>query len=219
MRHGRTDIPAVARRNLEADPERLRAGPGAVLHEITDLTVDGYLATVGAITIDIDQIEEQVFGGDGGDHSERIYKLKREVLEFRRAVSPLVEPLDRLAAHRHISFGDDIWLLFRDVHDHAVRAAEEIDQFNAMLTDVLQAQLAQVGVRQNAVAMRQNEDMRKISAWAAIGLVPTVLAGVFGMNFDTMPAVHWRYGFFALLGVGLIACVSLYTTFRRNGWL
>lgn len=219
VRHGRTDIPATARRRLEADPARLAAGPGAVLHEIMDLAVDDYLSAAVSIEVDIDEIEEQVFGGDRADHSERIYKLKREVLEFRRAATPIVTPLHQLAEQHHFRLDEDVRLRFRDVHDHALRASEAIEQFNALLTDVLQAELAQVSVRQNEVSARQNEDMRKISAWAAIGLVPTALAGIYGMNFDNMPELHWHYGYFMLLGTIVATCVGLYAMFRHNGWL
>lgn len=220
VRHGRSDIPAQARAILEADPERLAGGPGAVLHQITDLAVDEYLSAMEAIEVDIDEIEAQVFGGDQTDHSKRIYKLKREVLEFRRAATPLVAPLYALSQDAH-RFGltEDHQLLFGDVHDHALRAAESIESFNDLLTDVLQAELAQVSVRQSEVASRQNEDMRKISAWAAIGLVPTAFAGIYGMNFDNMPELHWRYGYFALLALIVGTCFGLYLMFRKNGWL
>ena len=105
------------------------------------------------------------------------------------------------------------------MHDHLLRAADAIDGFDRLLTDVVQANLARVGVRQNAIAVRQNEDMRRISAWAAIALVPTANAGIYGMNFDNMPELRWEYGYFAIIGVIATACVVLHRLFRRNGWL
>ncbi len=219
VRHGNTDVPTQARAALEADPHRMAPGRGAVLHELLDRTVDQYLEVIEAIEVDVDEIEELVFGGDEADHSKRIYKLKREVLEFRRAAAPLVTALQELVEKPHPGLSEDHRLLFRDVLDHALRVTDSIESSNAVLTDVLQAELAQVSVRQNAVASQQNADMRKISAWAAIGLVPTALAGIYGMNFDNMPELHWHYGYFILLGVMATVCVGLYGMFRRNRWL
>ncbi len=219
VRHGQSAIPAGARRLLEAKPGKLAGGPGAVLHQILDMVVDDYLEVVDAVEVDIDEIEAQVFDGSAHDHSKRIYLLKREVLEFRRAVAPLVGPLAQLAKHDLIGLDAGERMHFRDVHDHALRAAESIESYDSLLTGVLQAHLAQVSVAQNATTARQNEDMRKISAWAAIGLVPTAIAGVYGMNFDTMPELHWRYGYFAVIGLILTSCTALYVMFRRNDWL
>jgi magnesium transporter len=219
VRHGGTDVPSRARHDLEADPALLVHGPASVLHRVLDLVVDDYLDVVDAIEVDVDEIEEQVFSGAGGEHSKRIYKLKREVLDFRRAVVPLVHPLQRLVAGEVPWMGADALPYFRDVQDHLLRAADAIERYDGLLSDVLQADLAQVTVEQNRVAVRQNEDMRKISAWAAIALVPTAIAGIYGMNFDTMPELHWRYGYFAVLAVIAVACVGLHALFRRNHWL
>ncbi len=219
VRHGGTEIPARVRRDLESDPELLAHGPGAVLYRALDLVVDDYLDVVDSIEVDIDDIEEQVFGGAPGDHAERIYKLKREVLEFRRAVVPLVHPLERLVEGEVPAVSVKAYPYFRDVHDHLLRAADAIEGYDNLLSNVLQADLAQVTVQQNRVAVRQNEDMRKISAWAAIALVPTAIAGIYGMNFDNMPELHTRYGYFVVLAVILGACLGLHALFRRNHWL
>ena len=160
-----------------------------------------------------------MFGGDEEDHAQRIYKLKREVLEFRRAVAPLDRPLQALSETELPHVPESLRPFFRDVHDHAVRAAERVEGHDRLLTDVLSADLAQVSVRQNRTAVRQNEDMRKISAWAAIALVPTAIAGIYGMNFETMPELGWRYGYPAVLGVIVAVCLVLARLFRRNGWL
>ncbi|GIG29740.1 magnesium and cobalt transport protein CorA [Cellulomonas marina] len=194
-------------------------GPATVLYRVADRIVDGYEDVVAALEVDVDEIEEAVFGPDGEDRSARIYALKKEVAEFRRAVLPLVRPLERLADAEvpHVPDAARPW--FRDVHDHLLRAVEALEVVDRQLTDVLQANSARVSSRQSRVALRQNEDMRKISAWAAIALVPTAIAGIYGMNFEHMPELTWRYGYPAVLLVILGACLFLHRAFRRNGWL
>ena len=159
------------------------------------------------INEDVDEIESQVFDSTtAADHSERIYKLKREIAQFRRAVLPLSTPLQRLAEGRVPGIKTSQRApYFRDVHDHVLRAADAIEGHDRLLSDVLQADLARVtarqsemAVRQNETAVRQNEDMRKISAWAAIALLPTAVAGIYGMNFDNMPELHWKSGYFLM---------------------
>lgn len=220
VRHGDTTIPAQVRAALEDDPEMLLHGPPAVLHGILDRAVDQYLDVTRSIDEDLDEIEDQVFGDDPGhDHAERIYKLKREVQQFRRAVVPLVGPLTRLAEEEVPCIPSYARPYFRDVQDHALRAADLIEAADALLTNVMQADLAQVTVEQNRVTVQQNSDMRKISAWAAIALVPTAIAGLYGMNFDYLPAMHSPFGFWIVLaGIGGI-CVVLHRAFRRNRWL
>ncbi len=220
VRHGESDVLTAVRRELDAaGPELLGLGPSAVLYRAADRIVDGYEDVVDDINVDVEDIEGQVFGGDDIDHAQRIYKLKREVLEFRRAVVPLTNPMHRLAEGNVPNIAPSTAPYFRDVHDHVLRAADAIEGHDRMLTDVLTADLAQVSVRQNRTSVRQNEDMRKISAWAAIALVPTAIAGIYGQNFDNMPELHWYYGYYMALGVMVSACTVLYVLFRRNGWL
>lgn len=219
VRHGNSDVPHAVRGELESNTAVLAHGPAGVLYRALDLAVDGYLEVVEAIGVDIDEIEDQVFGGEGGEHAERIYKLKSEVLEFRRAVVPLAAPLQRLVAGEVPWVGEAAQPYFRDVHDHVLRAADAIEGYDNLLTNVLQANLAQVTVEQSRVAVRQNEDMRKISAWAAMALVPTAIAGVYGMNFDYMPELRTRYGYFVVLAVIAGVCTGLHALFRRNDWL
>ena len=244
VRHGDSDVLRRVRAEVDADghPDgsaTAALGPMGVLYRAADLVVDGYEEAITFINEDVDEIEIEVFrpesdGRDGGGHdrgddsasAERIYKLKREVAEFRRAVVPLAGPLERLSEGRVGGVDPALAQYFRDVHDHVLRAAEAIDGHDRLLSDVLQAELARAGarqsriaLRQNEIAVRQNEDMRKISAWAAIGLVPTAIAGIYGMNFDNMPELHWRYGYFGVVAVIAGACFGLYRTFRRNGWL
>jgi magnesium transporter len=141
------------------------------------------------------------------------------VAEFRRAVDPLAAALAQLAAGDVEQIAADSGPYFRDVHDHALRVADGLEGLDRLLSDVLQANTARITVGQSKIALRQNEDVRKISAWAAIALVPTAIAGVYGMNFDNMPELHWKYGYFIVLALILGSCGLLYRLFRRNGWL
>jgi len=228
VQHGDCDVLERVRARLEGpDGPATPLGPTALLYLAADLVVDDYENAVAGIDQDVDEIESLVFAPDETeDHAERIYKLKREVAEFRRAVLPLAGPLLRLADGEVPVVHPDASPYFRDVHDHLLRAADSIEGHDRLLSDVLQANLARVGVRQSEISLRQteisvrqNEDMRRISAWAAIGLVPTAVAGIYGMNFDNIPELHWHYGYFVALGLISLLCVGLHRLFHRNGWL
>jgi len=226
VRHGQSTILRQVRMELDSgqlangrfDPTELH-GPTAVLYRAADLMVDQYAQVMASIDEDLAEIEGMVFGAQEGDFAERIYKLKREVLDFRRAVAPLTEPVQLLADGDVPGVDPKSAQYFRDVHDHLLRATDGIESQDRLLSDVLQANVARVSVRQSAVAVRQNEDMRKISAWAAIALVPTAIAGIYGMNFDNMPELRWKYGYFLVLGLIATVCLTLYRLFKRNGWL
>lgn len=212
VRHGPSAGLGAVRTRLEGDAELLRAGPGAVLYAIIDQVVDDYAPVLSGLEIDIDEVEEAVFSPSVPSVAERIYKLKREVLEFYRNTSMLLEPLDRLS-RRHVPNVDPaLQHYFRDVHDHLVRMVAQLQGYRELLTSILEANLAQIGVR-------QNEDMRKISSWVAIVAAPTLIAGIYGMNFAYMPELEWRYGYPMALGLIAIICISLYRLFRRSGWL
>jgi magnesium transporter len=161
---------------------------------------------------DIREIEGEVFSHSRSNQAERIYKLKREVLELHDAVAPLVNPVDRLARGHHEHVHEEVRAYFRDVHDHLLRTVAEVESFRDLLTSVLAANLTQVSVR-------QNEDVRRISAWAAIIAIPTMIAGIYGMNFRNMPELDSTYGYPVVLAVIVAACASLYTYFWRIGWL
>ncbi|UUN28484.1 magnesium and cobalt transport protein CorA [Streptomyces sp. FIT100] len=218
IRHGRHGSLGPLREALETAPEQLAKGPSSVLHAVADFVVDEYVAVADAVQDDIEAVETAVFseqagrGAAGRSEAGRIYQLKRELLEFKRALSPLSRPLDALATQPTTLIAQDIRPYFRDVSDHLARAAEQINGFDSLLDSILQAHLAQMTVA-------QNEDMRKITAWAAIVAVPTMVCGVYGMNFDYIPELRWTYGYPLVLGVIAVACFLLHRGFRRNGWL
>lgn len=220
VRHGDTDVLRRVRAELDRDaPGFPDFGAASVLYRVADLVVDEYERAAALIDVDVDDIESQVFGPGEDDHSERIYNLKREVAEFRRAVAPLAHAVDAMVQGRVPHVPEAARGHFRDVLDHATRATERVETHDRLLTDILQANVARVTVGQSNIALRQNEDVRKISAWAAIALVPTAVAGVYGMNFDHMPELRWEYGYPAVLTVIVTACTALHRIFRRNGWL
>ncbi|WP_404348101.1 magnesium/cobalt transporter CorA [Phycicoccus jejuensis] len=200
------------RAHLEADPELLRAGPLAVLHGVLDRVVDGYVEIDAEVQTDLDEIETAVFS-DARTDTAVIYRLKREVLEFRRAVLPLAEPLKMLhhSPRSPVPEGE-LRLQLRDVSDHLQSVLDHVESYDDLLSGILSAHLAQVSVQ-------QNDDMRRISAWVAIAALPTMIAGIYGMNFDNMPELRWHYGYFAVLGVMALGCTTLFRLFKRAGWL
>ncbi|WP_141204410.1 magnesium and cobalt transport protein CorA [Streptomyces griseorubiginosus] len=213
VRHGSHGSLGPLREELEADPAQLAKGPAAVLHAIADHVVDDYLSVTDAVQSDIDLVETAVFSESGARVDPgRVYQLKRELLELKRAVAPLGRPLEELSTRPIQVIAPEIQAYFRDVSDHLLRAKEQIAAFDELLNSILQAHLAQVTVA-------QNEDMRKITAWAAVIAVPTMVCGVYGMNFDHMPELHWKFGYPLVMGVIAAACGVLYRGFRRNGWL
>ncbi|WP_327182442.1 magnesium and cobalt transport protein CorA [Streptomyces sp. NBC_01334] len=213
VRHGRHGSLGPLREELESDTAQLAKGPSAVLHAVADHVVDDYLNVIDSVQEDIDKVETDVFAANGARADPgRIYQLKRELLELKRAVVPLGRPLLDLADRPVRVIDPEIQAYFRDVSDHLLRATEQIAAFDELLNSILQAHLAQVTVA-------QNEDMRKITAWAAVIAVPTMVCGVYGMNFDHMPELHWRFGYPLVIGVISVACWVLYRGFRRNGWL
>jgi magnesium transporter len=212
VRHGPASGLGHVRSSLESRPDLLELGPSAVLYAVADHVVDDYGAVIAGVADDVDDVESQVFSGGRQRVGERVYKLKREMVEFRRAVQPLLEPLDLLADGRIGPIDPRTAEHFRDVEDHAARAADAIEAYNELLSSVLQANLAQV-------SLRQNDDMRKITAYAAILAVNTTIAGIYGMNFQHMPELHWRLGYPLALVLMLLLSVALYRAFRRNRWL
>lgn len=221
IRRGETMPLAGVRHTLEEEPDRLAHGPMAALYAILDHVVDQYVRVDAEVQLDLEQIESAVFADDNVDSSV-IYRLKREVLEFRRATLPLAGPLQMLYSSPSSPVADEeLQLFFRDVSDHLHGVIDHVDSYDRLLTDILSAHLSSVGVR-------QNNDMRKISAWVAMAAVPTMIAGIYGMNFDFMPELQasinvggseFKYGYFVALAVMAGTCVFLYRAFRRSGWL
>jgi magnesium transporter len=212
VRHGEASSLKPVREALEADPAHLRRGPGAVLHAILDRVVDDYQPAIEGLETDIEEVEEQLFTDQRSHPTERIYRLQREVLQFRKASAPLVEPIAKLAAGQYGQIHPEIHDYFRDVNDHLIRARDQLDAMRDLLAGSLQANLAQVGVR-------QNEDMRRISAWVAIIAVPTAIAGIYGMNFEHMPELKWELGYPGAVLLMAVICLTLYRYFKRVGWL
>ncbi|MEU5822392.1 magnesium/cobalt transporter CorA [Streptomyces sp. NPDC047803] len=216
VRHGEGAPLAAVRRRLEADPEVLKHGPTAVLYAVSDAIVDHYIDVAGELQVDLEELETQVFAPSGTDDSKntaaRIYTFKRQVLEFRRATVPLSAPMARLASAGVPFVQEHAQPFFRDVQDHLTRANEQVEGLDRLLSDILSAHLAQMGVR-------QNDDMRKISAWAAMAAVPTMVAGIYGMNFEHMPELRWVGAYPVVLLLMAGAVVGLYRQFKRRGWL
>jgi magnesium transporter len=212
VRHGEPSPLDGVRRALEGDPKVLAHGPSAVLHAIVDRVVDDYGPAIEGLEGDVVEVEEQVFTAGPGNPAERIYRLKREVLAFLRATVPLIDPVERLSRGQYGHVHPEVQTYFRDVNDHLARARDQLEGINDLLTSVLQANLTQVGVR-------QNEDMRKISAWVALAAVPTMIAGIYGMNFEHMPELDWSFGYPAALLVMATICSTLFWRFKKAGWL
>ncbi|SIN26656.1 magnesium transporter [Micromonospora cremea] len=212
VRHGDASRLSPVRADLETKQELLLQGPWSVAYAITDRVVDLYLEVAEQIEDDLDVLEAEVFDRNGHGRIQRIYQMKRELVEFKRAVVPLQRPLMTLTSQVNREVPKEIRRYFRDVQDHLSRTVEQVNSYDDLLNSILQARLAQVTVD-------QNNDMRKIAAWAAIAAVWTSIAGVEGMNFDNMPELNMTYGYPTVLALMLGVSLALYRWFRRNGWL
>ncbi len=212
VRQGRAGDLADIRARAEERPDLLRHGPGAVLYAIIDQIVDEYAPVVVGVDEDIQQVETDVFSPDRNASVQRIYLLKREVLQFHMAISSLTEPLEHLARGPIGPLPEGLGHYFRDVRDHLLRVIARVDAQRDLLTNILAANLT-------LVSLQQNQDMRKISAWVAIAAVPTAVAGIYGMNFTYMPELDWIFGYPLILSAIAIACLLIYRRFKRIGWL
>ncbi|GAA2907247.1 MULTISPECIES: magnesium/cobalt transporter CorA [Streptomyces] len=220
VRHGEGAPLKAVRHRLEQEPELLGNGPTSVLYAIADATVDHYLDVAFELQADLEGLETEVFSPDDGGSrhtASRIYDFKRQVLEFRRATGPLALPMSRLAGTAQsgvtVPFVDDrARPFFRDVSDHLTRVNESVENLDRLVSDILSAHLAQMSVR-------QNDDMRKISAWAAMAAIPTMVAGIYGMNFDHMPELRWEWSYPVLIAVMAVLEVLVFRLFKRRGWL
>ncbi|SDY70026.1 magnesium transporter [Modestobacter sp. DSM 44400] len=212
VRHGEHGGLKDLRASLENQPDLLCRGPAAVLYAVADLVVDHFVEVASAVEEDVDELEVSVFSPERTDDIGRIYQLKRELMQLRRAVSPLDIPLNTLAERQVDIVPDEMRSYFRDVQDHSLRVRDQIASLDELLTSILQSSLART-------SLADNEDMRKISAWAGIIAVPTAIAGIYGMNFEHMPELKTTWGYPVVLLVMLLACTLLYRGFKRSDWL
>ncbi|MFG2873391.1 magnesium and cobalt transport protein CorA [Streptomyces sp. NPDC048338] len=226
VRHAEAPDLSAVRRRMEDNPALLALGPEAVLYAILDAVVDGYAPVVAGVQNDIDEIETEVFGGDPAV-SRRIYELSREMVEFQRATRPLVGMLHGLmAGFAKYGTDEELQRYLRDVADHVTHTSERVDGFRQALTEILTVNATLVTQQQNAemralaeAGFEQNEEIKKISAWAAILFAPTLVGTIYGMNFDNMPELHWAGGYPFAVVLMAVVCVSLYVIFKKKDWL
>ncbi|MFI9773450.1 magnesium and cobalt transport protein CorA [Streptomyces sp. NPDC051956] len=226
VRHGAAPDLSGVRRRMEDSPELLKLGPEAVLYAILDAVVDGYAPVVAGVQTDIDEIETEVFSG-APEVSRRIYELSREMVEFQRATRPLVGMLHALmAGFAKYGTDEELQRYLRDVADHVTHTSERVDGFRQALADILTVNATQVTQQQNAemralaeAGFEQNEEIKKISSWAAILFAPTLVGTIYGMNFENMPELGWGFGYPLAIGLMGIVCASLYVIFKRRDWL
>jgi magnesium transporter len=212
VRHGQPSELTGVRKSLEEKPELLAQGPSVALHAIVDRVVDGYFPVLDGLDNDISEVEEEVFSEVAHNPVQRIYMLKREVLGMHRAALPLLTPMETLADRKVPMLHESVGEYFRNVHDHLLRVKDQIETFNDLLSSVLEANLTRVQVK-------QNDDMRRMAAYAAIFAASTVIAGIYGMNFDHMPELGWGFGYPFALGLMVAVSGGLVAYFRRKGWL
>jgi magnesium transporter len=211
VRYGETNELQEVRRSLEGRPDLLRKGPYAVLYAIMDRTVDDYVPVVDGLANDIDEIEVEVFESQP-DVSRRIYELSREVIRFHQATQPLARTLESLTQEETSDIDPEVRRYLRDVQDRVLRVTDQAQGFRELLQNILSVNLTLASVN-------QNDQVKKISAWAAILIVPTLITGIYGMNFDFMPELHWAYGYPVALLLMLTISLILYWGFKRRGWL
>ena len=219
VRHGASPDLKAVRRRLEGEPAMLARGPEAVLYAIVDAVVDEYAPVVAGLENDIDEIESQVFSM-GTEASRRIYDLSREVADFQRAVRPLRQVLHALTqGFTKYRVDEELQTYLRDVADHLTEIAERVERHRGALRDILTVNATLVAQRQNEEAKAQNDEIKKISSWAAILFAPTVIGGIYGMNFDDMPELHWAFGYPFALGLMVLTSVALWGVFRFKRWI
>ena len=212
VRHGEGTPLASVRQEIETKPDFLTLGPFAVLHAVVDRVIDGYTTIANELENDVINLETKVFSGKRQTFSQEIYFLKREIIEYRHAIEPLIIPLQKLVSETYIGVPNALKPFFRDTLDHLMRACEHASGMDSLLTSALQADLTHV-------QMRQNEDVRKISAWVALAAAPTMIAGIYGMNFKHMPELSFKFGYPLVLGGIFLLSSILFYKFRKADWL
>lgn len=212
VRHGDGAPLKNTRHALESNPEHLAKGPYAVLHAVIDHVIDCYIDIAAELEADVVQVENDVFNERKKTNSAAIYFLKREIIEFRHAIDPLLSPLQKLASEGAAHVPNTLTPFFRDTLDHLSRASDAAAGLDSLLVSALQADMAHVQVQQNA-------DMRKITSYVALASVPTMVAGIYGMNFDVMPELRWKFGYPIVVGSLVLVTAILYRKFKKSGWL
>ena len=212
VRHGEGSPLRTVRAELENHPSFLSLGPWAVVHAVVDKVIDEYTKIATEFDIVIAKLEADVFSEARTTHSEEIYFLKREILEYRHAIEPLTIPLQRLISETQTSIPTTLVPFFRDVNDHLSKACDNSSGLDSLLNAVLQADLAHI-------QLRQNEDVRKISGWVALTAGPTMIAGIYGMNFEHMPELQWKFGYPLMLGFTFSISGFIYYKLKKSGWL
>ncbi len=208
------------RRRLEKNPDLLARGPEAVLYAILDEVVDQYDPVARGLQNDVDEIEDQLFGEGGADLTQRIYELAREVIHFQRATEPLRDMLEALLRGAD-KYGVDLELQrsLRDVLDHVLRQCEKLTALRAILDNALTVNATLVTQRQTETSLKQNEEVKKISGWAAILFAPSLVGGIYGMNFKNMPELDWTFGYPMALALMAATSIGLWFAFKRKQWL
>lgn len=213
VRHGSARAHHELRHQLEAAPGHLIHGVDYVVHAVLDFIVDGYFPIIDAIEDEVLVMERRALDAFlSREEIARIFNLRRELMRFRRTLGPMEEVASRLEHHDMLCIDAEVRPYFRDLRDHVRRSASMADALREVLTSVFEASTLLEQQRQGAIT-------RRLAAWAAILAVPTAIAGIYGMNFDVMPELSWRYGYFIVVGLIAVVCIFLYTGFRRGKWL
>jgi magnesium transporter len=213
IRHGSSLSYAEVRNRCEKTPDLLQKGPGFALYAVMDSMVDQYFPVIEQMEQELEGVEEKIFGEKPSRATtERIYNMKRELLEIKRAVSPLIDICNRLMRFDLVLIPEDTRPYFRDVYDHAIRINEMVDNARELLGSALEANFSLISISQNDVS-------KKFAGWAAILAIPTMVAGIYGMNFKFIPELNWQWGYPVVLAITFSLCVILYLLFRRSGWL
>ncbi|MEO8277016.1 MAG: magnesium/cobalt transporter CorA [Thermoanaerobaculia bacterium] len=213
VRHGSLRSHIGLRGRCEIEPEHLALGPGYVLYAVLDFVVDRFFPILEELEDQFDRIETDVFDGDSSrETTAELYHFSRKLLSLRRAVVPLLDVVLRLERLEGPPLPESMQVYFRDVHDHLLRCQEQLDELREMTRAALEAHLSLLSVA-------QSDETKRLAAWAAIIAVPTMVAGIYGMNFKFMPELTWRFGYPVVVGSMVAACVILFRRFKRTGWL
>ncbi len=212
VRRGQGSPLIAVRSELEKRPEFLAIGPWAVVHAVLDRVIDEYTRIAAQLELAIEQLEINVFGESRKTYSKEIYFLKREIIEYRHSIEPLIMPMQKLTSEISKIVPGELLPFFRDINDHLLRACENASRLDLLLTTVLQADIAHI-------QLRQNDDVRKLSSWIGLAVIPTMVAAIYGMNFNNMPELRWQYGYFIIMGVTGTLMLALYYKLKKSKWL